>query len=76
MALVRKNLSAVPERYKRCLDNLHESINTIIQILSKVEDKTWRKKLAGMCVLALGTLEFPEVSLQDASENEEDSYIG
>lgn len=75
MAFSKKDLSAVPKRYKQCLDDLHDSLNTIIQILSKVEDKTWRRKLAGMCVLTLGMLEFPETNLQEIPEDEE-NYIG
>jgi len=73
--LSRKNLASIPEQYKRSLDELHDSLNTIIQILSKVDDKTWRRKLAGMCLLALGMLEFPETNLQETPE-EEENYIG
>jgi hypothetical protein len=76
MGFSGEDRSALPKRYRRCLDDLHESLDTIIQILSKVEDTTWRKKLAGMCVLALGTFEFPEVNLQDAAEDGEENYIG
>ncbi len=72
---VEEDLRILPKRYKRCLDDLHDSLNTIIQILSKVKDKTWRRKLAGICVLTLGMLEFPETSLQDITEGEE-NYIG
>lgn len=75
MALMRKDLSEVPKQYRHCIDDLHDSLNTIIQILSKIEDKTWRRKLAGMCMLTLGMLEFPETSLQDITEGEE-NYIG
>jgi len=29
-----------------------------------------------MCLLALGTLEFPEITLQGAPEGNEENYIG
>jgi len=76
MAISKKDFSALPERYKQHFDDLHNSLNTIIQILSKIEDKTWRRKLAGICMLTLGILEFPETNLQEAPENEDETYSG
>jgi len=67
--------SVIPDQYQKHIDALRSSLDDIIRILSKVENKRWRRKLAGMCILTLGTFEFPETNLEDLSE-EEENYIG
>jgi hypothetical protein len=68
----------LPEQYRKHFEELYESTNAIVLTLSKVEDEKWKRKLAGMCIVALTFQEFPDVKEQldgKVSERETVSYI-
>ncbi|TDA24986.1 MAG: hypothetical protein DSO01_08720 [Archaeoglobi archaeon] len=53
----------LPKEYRKCYEELHELLNLISFTLQEVNDKTWRKKLAEMCILILGVQELEKLDM-------------